>query len=70
VGRLWGRPIDLNRASVEELETLPGIGPARAADIVAWRERWGEFERVEQLGDVPGIGRKTLAGLRGLVTVD
>jgi competence protein ComEA len=49
-------PIDLNRATADAFEALPGIGPATAAAIVEWRDRNGPFVTVEQLLDVPGIG--------------
>ncbi|MCV7225502.1 ComEA family DNA-binding protein [Mycolicibacterium komossense] len=64
-----GRPIDLNSATVEQLDTLPGVGPVTAAAIVAWREANGSFTSVEQLGDVDGIGPARLAKLRDLVRV-
>jgi competence ComEA-like helix-hairpin-helix protein len=66
----WAMTVDLNRASQAELETLPGIGPAKAADIIAWREANGPFTSPEQLDDVPGIGPATLSRLLPLVTVD
>jgi competence protein ComEA len=62
-------PIDLNTASVEQLDTLPGIGPVTAAAIVAWRDANGKFTSVDQLGDVDGIGPARLEKLRSLVTV-
>ncbi len=62
-------PLDLNRATAVELEKLPGIGPTLAARIVAWREAHGPFQSVEDLLLVPGIGPKTLEGLRDKVTV-
>jgi len=65
---LFGEPLDLNRASAADLEVLPGIGPARAAAIVAERER-GDFESVNDLRAVPGIGPRTVAGLAGWVAV-
>jgi competence protein ComEA len=65
-----GALVDLNWASAEELQTLPGIGPARAADIVEYREAEGRFEAVEELLAVSGIGPATLEGLRDLVTVE
>jgi len=65
---LVGLPIDPNLADAATLETLPGIGPARAAAIVAERSR-GRFARVEDLTRVPGIGPRTLAGLRDRIGV-
>lgn len=56
--------IDLNRATVDDLDTLPGVGPVTASAIVAWRETNGRFNSVEQLGEVDGIGPARLAKLR------
>jgi competence protein ComEA len=53
--------VDVNAAGVEELQRLDGIGPGRAADIVATRERLGGFKSLEDLLEVPGIGGATLA---------
>lgn len=64
-----GTPVDLNRASIDELDTLPGVGPATAAAIVAHREEHGPFTSVDGLLDVRGIGEAKLAALRDLVTV-
>jgi competence protein ComEA len=64
-----GRLIDLNAASARELETLPGIGPSLAGAIVAYREDNGPFTAVDNVGNVPGIGPKTLDAIRQLVTV-
>ncbi len=61
--------IDVNTAGAEELTELPGIGPARAAAIVADREANGPFRYPEDLLRVPGIGEKTLAGFLDLITV-
>ncbi|MBB2901742.1 competence protein ComEA [Kineococcus radiotolerans] len=63
-----GGPLDLNAATPEELDGLPGVGEVLAGRIVAWREENGPFRDVEDLGDVPGIGPKVLDGLRDLVT--
>lgn len=60
-------PIDINRADADLLDTLPGVGPATAAAIVAERERNGPFLGVDDLERVPGIGPSRLAGLRDLV---
>jgi competence ComEA-like helix-hairpin-helix protein len=62
------RLIDLNRATAEELDTLPGIGPVLAARIVAEREK-KPFAKVEDLRRVSGIGPKKLAAIRPLVTI-
>jgi competence protein ComEA len=62
-------PVNLNTATVEELDTLPGIGPVTAAAIVAWRNANGKFTSVDQLGDVDGIGPVRLEKLRNLVHV-
>ncbi len=56
--------IDLNSADQAALETLPRIGPALAARIIAWREENGRFRSVDDLLAVPGIGEKLLAGIR------
>ena len=61
--------LDLNRASAEELEGLPGIGPRTAERIVADRLKRGRFRSVKDLGRVKGIGPKTLARLAPHVTV-
>lgn len=60
-------PLDLNTASVDQLDGLPGIGPATAAAIVAHREQHGPFATVDELGDVRGIGQAKLDALRALV---
>jgi competence protein ComEA len=66
--RLVGLAIDPNRADAATLESLPGIGPGRAAAIVAAR-RQRPFTSLADLGRVRGIGPATLARLRGLVAV-
>jgi len=62
-------PIDLNRAAAEELDALPGVGPATAAAIVAYRERSGPFASIDDLLKVPGIGPAKVEALRSLVKV-
>ncbi|OMC15211.1 ComEA family DNA-binding protein [Mycobacterium sp. SP-6446] len=64
-----GQPLDLNTASVEQLDALPGVGPVTAAAIVAWRQANGKFTSVDQLADVDGIGPARLEKLRALVRV-
>ena len=61
--------INVNTATVVELEDLPGIGPTLAAAIVQERERNGPFRTVDDLNRVPGIGDGRLSQLRDLVTV-
>ena len=62
-------PLDLNTATVEQLDTLPGIGPATAAAIVAYRQEHGRFASVDELLEVRGIGEAKLADLRSKVRV-
>lgn len=62
-------PINLNTATLEQLDTLDGVGPGIAQRILDHRARIGGFSRVEQLDDVPGIGPERLAALTPLVTV-
>jgi len=64
-----GAPLDLNAATAEQLDALPGVGPVTAAAIVAWRAEHGAFTSVDQLGDVDGIGPARLDKLRALVRV-
>ena len=64
-----GVPLDLNTATVEQLDELDGIGPATAQQIVAYREAHGGFGSVEELDQVPGIGETRLAALREKVRV-
>lgn len=64
-----GGPVDLNTATAQELDTLPGIGPVLAERIVAHRDEQGPFRSVDQLDDVPGIGPTIFAELAELVTV-
>lgn len=62
--------VNLNTADAEELETLPGIGPATAQKIIAYRESVGAFQSTEELMQVDGIGEKTFEKLKELVAVE
>ena len=68
-GAVPGAPINLNTATLEQLDTLDGVGPGIARRILDYREQHGGFSRVEEIGEVPGIGAKRLATLTPLVTV-
>ncbi len=61
--------INLNTATAEQLDTLPGVGPVTAQSILSWRAENGRFTSVDDLLDVKGIGDATLAELRDLVVV-
>jgi competence ComEA-like helix-hairpin-helix protein len=63
------RPLDINRASLDELSRLPGVGQSLAGRILAERERRGRFETPEALRYVLGMGPKKLAAIRELIVV-
>jgi competence protein ComEA len=57
-------PISLGTATAEQLDTIDGIGPVTAADIIDFRDQHGGLASVEQLDQVPGIGPATMESLR------
>jgi len=61
--------VDINTAGVEELQELPGIGPALARKIVEHRQENGPFRRIEDLLEIRGIGEKSLERMRDRLTV-
>jgi competence protein ComEA len=62
-------PINLNSASADQLETLPGVGPATAQRIITWRDQHGPFTSVGQLRQVGGVGAAKFNKIESLVTV-
>jgi competence protein ComEA len=64
-----GQPVNLNTATLEQLDTLSGIGPTTAQKILDYRQEQGGFGSIEELGEIPGIGEKRLASLREEVTL-
>lgn len=61
-------PVDLNTATLEQLDTLPGVGPVTAQKIVDYRQAHGPFTATAELDAIPGIGPARLHDLEGLVT--
>lgn len=70
IGAAMSFPLDLNEATPEQLQMLPGIGPVLAERIAAAREDKGGFAAIEELLEIEGIGEKTLEGIRAYVTVE
>jgi comEA protein len=66
---LAAQSIELNRATSEQLQTLPGIGPAIAHRIVTYRNEHGAFVLVDDLTEVKGIGPRTLVRIRPFITI-
>ncbi|MHB0922852.1 MAG: helix-hairpin-helix domain-containing protein [Bellilinea sp.] len=64
-----GEIININTASSELLEELPGIGPTKASDIVAYRQKNGAFDTIEAIQNVPGIGPGLFEDIQDLITV-
>ncbi len=62
--------VDVNTAGLEELDSLPGIGPARARAIIAYREQNGSFRSAGSLSDVPGISESLVRDLSPLITAE
>lgn len=64
-----GLALDLNQASKEDLEALPGIGPVIAERILDYRQNHGPFKKIEDLDQVPGIGPKKLEQIKPYITL-
>ncbi len=79
IGQLSTRPlqpfgasngkVNINTAGADQLDTLPGIGPALAERIIQYREANGGFKSLEELKEVPGIGDKKFADVEDLITI-
>jgi competence protein ComEA len=61
--------VNINTAGLDELDTLPGIGPVTAQKIIDYRQTYGPFKTIEAIIDVSGIGPATYARLKDLITV-
>lgn len=65
-----GGLLNINTATAEELDALPGIGPGYAQRIIDHRENQGPFKTIDEIQNVPGIGASTFARIRTLITVE
>jgi competence protein ComEA len=62
-------PVNLNTATVAELDALPGVGKSTAQRIVEYRQKNGSFKKIEELMNVKGVGEKSFLKLKPLITV-
>ena len=62
--------VNINTANIDELDTLPGIGPSTAQAIIDHRRQFGNFQRTDELTDVSGIGPATYDRIKDMITVD
>lgn len=62
--------VNINRASLEELQSLKGVGPATAKNIILYREEYGAFSDIEEIMNVKRIGEKTFAKIKDFITVE
>jgi competence protein ComEA len=64
-----GAPVNLNAASVAQLQTLPGVGASTAQRIIDYRQKNGAFKKIEDVMNVKGVGEKSFLKLKPLITV-
>ena len=64
-----GGKVNLNKASEAELQTLTGVGPAKATAIIEYRDQNGGFKKVEEIMEISGIGEKTFEKFKDQITV-
>jgi competence protein ComEA len=69
-GSYFDYPLNLNTATQAELESLPGIGPTKAMDIITYRDQVGAFKTVDDLLNIPGIGPSTLDAIREYLVIE
>ncbi|MFZ5989457.1 MAG: helix-hairpin-helix domain-containing protein [Bacillota bacterium] len=62
--------VNINKATIDELDTLPGVGPSTAAKIISYREKNGGFKKIEDIMEVPGIGESKFNSLKDFITVE
>ncbi|MGG1960209.1 helix-hairpin-helix domain-containing protein [Bacillus pumilus] len=68
-GNEKGQGVNVNQADAAELQTINGIGPAKAEAIITYREEHGEFQQIEDLRNISGFGEKTIERLKNELTV-
>ena len=66
---LSSKLININTADEKELDSLPGVGPAKAQDIISYREENGGFQSIEDIKNVKGIGESSFEKLKDKITV-
>ena len=68
-GEIEDGKVNINLADQSKLETLPGIGPAKALKILEYRKEHGSFQSIEEIMNISGIGEKTFANLKEAITI-